>query len=178
MQSEGHKTLALIKSMQSEGQAMLSRIKSTQSEGHTTLSRIKLMQSEGHAMLSRIILCRPCRTGGRTDTGSVPTCGLSAESHNMSPTYPSVFTPTRAERSHNISYDLLYLDIYANSGGTSACRDRPRVCPIPMPIRSTDRITYFAPALWSGICRAEGGQQITPRGLFLHAAYRPSGKPF
>ena len=110
--------------------------------------------------------------GHRTDTGSVPTCGLSAESHNISPTYPSVFLhqlgrnaritysttyyiwifmPTRAERPHNIFYDILYLDIYANSGGTSACRDRPRVCPIPMPIRSTDRITYFAPALWFGI---------------------------
>ena len=59
------------------------------------------------------------------------------------------------------------------------CRDRPRVCPIPIPIRSTDRITYFAPSLWFSIYYAvlvgRGiGQQITPRGLSLHAAYRPS----
>ena len=84
MQSEGQATLSRRKLMQSEGHAMLSRIKSMQSEGHAMLSRIKLMQSEGHATLSRIILCRPCRTGGRTDTGSVR---LSANSvyrpHNI-----------------------------------------------------------------------------------------------
>ena len=164
MQSEGHAMLPQIKSMQSEGHTTLSQIKSMQSEGHATLSQIKSMQSEGHAMLSRIILYRPCRTGiGQTR-------GLSLHAaYRPSPiTFPLpirlFFTSIRAERSHNIFYDLLYLDIYTNSGGTPACRDRPRVCPIPMPIRSTDRITYFAPALWSGICRAEGGQQITPRG--------------
>ena len=63
------------------------------------------------------------------------------------------------------------------------CRDRPRVCPIPMPmptpIQFADRITYFAPSLWFGIYYAvlvgRGiGQQITPRGLSLHAACRPS----
>ena len=184
--------------MQSEGHATLSRRKSMQSEGHATLSRIKSMQSEGHAILSRIILCRPCRTGiGQTRGLSLHAAYrpspitfllpirlfLHQLGRNARITYPTtysiwIFMPIRAERSHNISYDLLYLDIYANSDGTSACRDRPRVCPIPMPIRSTDRITYFAPALWSGICRAEGGQQITPRGLSLHTAYRPSGRFF
>ena len=54
------------------------------------------------------------------------------------------------------------------------CRDSPHVCPTPTPIRPTDRITYFAPSLWFGIYYAvlvgRGiGQQITPRGLSLHA---------
>ena len=31
----------------------------------------------------------------------------------------------------------------ANSGLQPACRDRPRVCPIPTPIQSTHRITYL-----------------------------------
>ena len=58
-----------------------------------------------------------------------------------------------------------------------ACRDRPRVCPIPAPIpapiRSTDRKIYFC--IWIRSCEPEGfGQQITPRGLSLHAAYRSS----
>ena len=57
----------------------------------------------------------------RTDTGSVPTCGLSAE--------------------------LVSIGV---DGGVYVCRDRPRGvirCPIPMsipmPIRSADRITIF-----------------------------------
>ena len=64
--------------------------------------------------------------------------------------------------------------------GVYVCRDRPRVCPIPMPmtmpipIRSTDRITIFS-RLLCGFCRTGRGQQITPRGPSLHAAYRPSG---
>ena len=50
-------------------------------------------------------------------------------------------------------------------GLPAACRDRPRVCPIPIPIRFAYRIT--CPIL----NRRESGQT---RGLSLHAAGRPS----
>ena len=129
MQSEGHATLSRIKSMQSEGHAMLSRRKSMQSEGHAMLPRRKLTQSEGHAMLSRIILCRPCRTGIGQTRGLSLHAAYRPSRITFLPPIRLFFTPIRAKRSHNISYDILYLDIYANSGGTSACRDRPRVCP-------------------------------------------------
>ena len=120
MQSEGHAMLPQRKSMQSEGHATLPRRKLTQSEGHAMLSRRKLTQSEGHAMLSRIILCRPCRTGiGQTRGLSLHAAYRPSPITFLLP-IRLFFTPTRAERSHNIFYDLLYLDIYANSGGTSA----------------------------------------------------------
>ena len=34
---------------------------------------------------------------------------------------------------------------YANSDGTTACRERFRVCPTPSPPRSTDIMIYFRP---------------------------------
>ena len=130
------------------------------------LSRIKSMQSEGHAMLSQIILCRPCRTGiGQTR-------GLSLHA---------------AYRPSPITFLLPVPSGLLCQFGRNArrCRDRPRVCPIPipmpMPIRSTDRITIFraCSVVWYLLCRpcrAEGRQQITPRGLsdtHANSVYRP-----
>ena len=50
-----------------------------------------------------------------------------------------------------------------HSGRRLACRDRPRVCPSPTPIRFTDRITYFPLSFGCG----------QTRGLSLHAGLLP-----
>ena len=165
MQSEGHATLPRIKSMQSEGHATLPQIKSMQSEGHAMLPQIKSMQSEGHAMLSRIILCRPCRTGiGQQITPR----GLSLHTaYRPSPItfllpIRLFFTPIRAERPH-VGTDPVSVRLSANSVYR------------PHNIFRTCSVVWY---LLCRPCRAEGGQQIAPRGLSLHTAYRPSGKPF
>ena len=119
------------------------------------------MQSEGHAMLSRIILCRPCRTGiGQTR-------GLSLHA---------------ACRPSPITFLLPVLYGYLCQFGRNArrCRDKPRVCPIPIPmptpIQFADRITIFRTfsVVWYLLCRPcrpGGGQQITPQSPLNH----PSG---
>ena len=165
MQSEGHATLPQIKSMQSEGHAMIPQIKSMQSEGHAMLPQIKSMQSEGHAMLSRIILCRPCRTGiGQQITPR----GLSLHAaYRPSPItfllpIRLFFTPIRAERPH-VGTDPVSVRLSANSVYR------------PHNIFRTCSVVWY---LLCRPCRAEGRQQITPRGLSLHTAYRPSGRFF
>ena len=162
MQSEGHATLPRRKLMQSEGHATLSQIKSMQSEGHAMLSRIKSMQSEGHAMLSRIILCRPCRTGiGQTRGLSLHAAYRPSPITFLLP-IRLFFTPIRAERPH-VGTDPVSVRLSANSVYR------------PHNIFRTCSVVWY---LLRRPCRAEGRQQITPRGLSLHTAYRPSGKPF
>ena len=121
MQSEGHATLSRIKSMQSEGHAMLPQIKSMQSEGHAMLPQIKSMQSEGHAMLPQIK-------------------SMQSEGHAMIPQIKSM----QSEGHAMLSRIILCRPCRTGIGQT-------RGLSASLPIRSTDRITYFAPALWFGI---------------------------
>ena len=161
-QSEGHAMLSQRKSTQSEGHAMLSQRKSMQSEGHAMLSQIKSMQSEGHAMLSRIILCRPCRTGiGQTRGLSLHAAYRPSPITFLLPIH-LFFIPIRAERPH-VGTDPVSVRLSANSVYR------------PHNIFRTCSVVWY---LLCRPCRAEGRQQITPRGLSLHTAYRPSGKPF
>ena len=68
--------------------------------------------------------------------------------------------------------------VRANSGGTPACRDRPRVCPHPS--GSQNRIHVQKYVLRSvdrtGACIGAGIGQT--RGLSLHATYRSNWHPY
>ena len=135
MQSEGHATLPRRKSMQSEGHAMLPQIKSMQSEGHAMLPRRKLMQSEGHAMIPQI---KSMQSEGHATLSQIKS--MQSEGHAMLPQIKSM----KSEGHAMLSRIILCRPCRTGIGQT-------RGLSASLPIRSTDRITYFAPALWFGI---------------------------
>ena len=138
MQNEGHAMFPRRKLTQNEGHAMLPRRKLMQSEGHATLPRIKLMQNEGHATLSQIK-------------------SMQSEGHAMLPQIKSMqseghTTLSRRKSTQSEGHAMLSRIILCRPCRTGIGQQiTPRGLSASLPIRSTDRITYFAPALWFGI---------------------------